>query len=73
MVILQTILMAADEPSKVPFYIIGSILAVAAVAVSFVGLSNPTFPGGERGARPIMLLFGVLFVATVAAAIATSK
>jgi len=71
--ILQTIMLASDEPSKVPFYLVGALLAIAAVAVSFVGLSNPTFPGGERGARMVMMLFGVLFVAAVATAIATSK
>ena len=73
MLTLQSIVLAAGEPSKVPFYFVGGILAVVAVAVSFVGLSNPEFPGGERGSRMVQLLFLVLFVAAVATAIATSK
>jgi hypothetical protein len=70
---LQTIVLAAEEPSKVPFYLIGGLLAAGAVALAFVGLSQPTFPGGERGARTVMLISTALVVATIAAAIATSK
>jgi hypothetical protein len=68
-----SLLLAAGEPSKVPFYLIGALLAAAAAAVSFVGLSNPSFPGGDRGGRLVSVLFVVLALASIAAAIATSK
>jgi hypothetical protein len=70
---LQTIVLAAGEPSKVAFYLIGGVLAAGAVGLAFIGLSDPTFPGGDRGARSVMLLSLVVVVATIAAAIATSK
>jgi hypothetical protein len=70
---LSAILAAAAEPSKTPFYFVGGVLALWAVALSAVGLTRPEFPFGERGARGVMLLSFVLVVATMATAIATSK
>ena len=70
---MLTALIAAAEPSKVPFYIAGGLLAVWAVALSAVGLTRPAFPFGAGGQRAIMLVSLVLAVAAVAMAIATSK
>jgi hypothetical protein len=72
MLALQTIL-AAAEPSKTPFYFVGAALAVWAVVLAGVGLTRPSFPFGDRGARGVMLLSLMLVVATIATAIATSK
>ena len=63
---------AAGEPSHVPFYIAGGVLAVWAVAVSAVGLANPEFPGNERGARMVMGVSFVLVAITIAMAVITS-
>jgi hypothetical protein len=66
-------LLAAAEPSKVPFYLVGGILAGWAVVLAGIGLTRPSFPYSDRGARGVMLLSFVLVVATLATAIATSK
>jgi hypothetical protein len=66
-----TSLLAAAEPSKVPFYIAGGVLVAWAVALSAIGLSRPTFPDGPRGARGVMLLSFVLVVITIGAGILT--
>ena len=63
---------AAGEPSKVPFYIAGGVLALWAVVLAAVGLNRPAFPGGERGARMVMGVSFVLVAITIAMAIITS-
>ncbi len=67
------LLIAAAEPSKVPFYIVGGALAVWAVVLAGLGLREPRFPGGEGGARGVIGITAVLMVAAMAAAIATSN
>ena len=66
-------LLAAAEPSKVPFYFVGGILAVWAVVLAGIGLTRPSFPYSDRGARGVILLSAVLVLATLVTAIATSK
>jgi hypothetical protein len=68
-----TTLLAAAEPSKVPFYLAGGALAVWAVVLAAIGLTRPEFPYGERGQRGVMTLSFLLVVVAVAMAIATSK
>jgi hypothetical protein len=70
---MLTALIAAAEPSKIPFYIAGGLLALWAVVLSAVGLTRPAFPFGLVGQRAIMLVSLVLAVVAVAMAIATSK
>jgi len=65
-------LLAATEPSKVPFFIAGGTLAVWAVVLSAIGLSRPDFPGNDTGARLVILLSVVLVVAAMTAAVATA-
>jgi len=67
-----TALLAAAEPSKVPFYIAGGILAVWAVVLSAAGLTRPSFPFGATGQRAIMLISFVLAALAIGMAIATS-
>jgi hypothetical protein len=66
------LLTAADEPSKVPFFIIGGALAVYAVILSTIGIQRPKFPGNARGQRGVIVLTLVLAVLAIGAAIATS-
>ena len=66
-------LLAAAEPSKVPFYIAGGVLAAWAVVLAAIGLTRPSFPYDLRGERGVMLLSLVLVVVTIALAIVTSK
>jgi hypothetical protein len=70
---MLTLLLAAGEPSKVPFYIAGGALALYAVGLAGIGLTRPEFPYGERGARGVMALSFVIVVIAIAMAIVTSK
>ena len=64
---------AVAEPSKVPFYIAGGVLAVWAVALSAIGLTRPSFPVNLRGERAVILISLVLMALTIAMAIVTNK
>ena len=66
------LLTAADEPSKVPFFIIGGALAVYAVVLATIGIQRPHFPGGASGQRGVIGLTLVMVVLAVGAAILTS-
>jgi hypothetical protein len=65
-------ILAATEPSHVPWYICGGALALWAVILSTIGLQRPDFPGGNGGARAVMLISVVLVVAAMAAAVASA-
>jgi hypothetical protein len=67
------LLLAASEPSKVPFYLAGGIFALWAVVLAGIGLTRPSFPYNERGMRGVITVSFVLMVATIAMAIVTSK
>ena len=69
---MLSFLIAASEPSKVPFYIAGGVLAIWAVTLSFVGLTRPEFPFNSRGQRGVITISVLLAVIAVAMAIATS-
>jgi hypothetical protein len=66
------IVLAAAEPSKVPFYVAGIVLVVWAVVVSVIGLRQPDFPGSEARMRSVMWISVVLTVVTIGLAIHTS-
>ena len=70
---MDSLLLAAGDPSKVPFYIAGGVLAVYAVALAAVGLTNPSFPGRGNGGRAVMALSVLVMAAAVAMAIVTDK
>ncbi|MEA2470870.1 MAG: hypothetical protein QOE38_1869 [Thermoleophilaceae bacterium] len=65
-------LLAEAGPSKTPFYIVGGLLVLWAVIVSLLGISRPTFPGGEKNSRAVMALSVVLVVCAMAAAVISS-
>jgi hypothetical protein len=65
------VILAAAEPSKVPFYFAGGALAIWAVVLSALGLRRPTFPGGTGGARGVVGLTVILVVLAMAAAVTT--
>jgi len=67
------VLAAAGEKSKVPFYIVGGVLAAWAVTVSFLGLRRSDFPGTPGRARAVMATSVVLVLAAVSTAVATSS
>ena len=66
-------LLAASEPSKVPFYVMGGLLAGWAVVLSLIGLSRAEFPGNSMGQRAVIGISLLLVLGTVTAAVATSS
>jgi plastocyanin len=64
--------LAAGEPSKVPFYVMGGILAAWAVTLAAIGLSRAEFPGGATGQRAVMGISAILVLGTLTSAVATS-
>jgi hypothetical protein len=68
-----SLLIAASEPSKVPFYLAGGALAAWAVLLATIGLTRPTFPYHERGQRGVIGTSLLLVVIAIAMAVVTSK
>jgi hypothetical protein len=66
-----SLLVASAEPSKVPFYIAGLVLAGWAVALTAMGLTHPSFPENVRAQRTVIAISLVLVVAALATAIGT--
>lgn len=69
---MTLLLLAADAPSKVPFYIAGGVLAIWAVALASIGLTRPSFPYNMRGQRAVMAVSFVLMALAIAMAIVTA-
>ena len=69
----MSLLIAAAEPSKVPFYLLGGVFAVWAVVLAGVGLTRPSFPFGVLGQRLVMLVSFGLATGAVLSAVLTSK
>ena len=65
-------LLTTAAVSKAPFYIAGGVLAIYAVILAAVGITQPKFPYSARGARGVMLLSFLLVVVTIAMAVKTS-
>ena len=63
---------SAHESSKTAFYIAAGLLAGWAVLIGATGVMRPAFPRGDGGARGVMLVTGVLMVATMATAVITA-
>ena len=69
----MSLLLAVAEPSKVAFYIAGSLFAAWAVVLAAAGLTRPSFPFGAGGQRLVMGISLVLAALAIGMAIATSK
>ena len=67
------LLLAEAEPSKVPFYLAGGVLALWAVVLAGIGLTRPSFPYNVRGQRTVIAISLILMLLAVAMAIVTSK
>jgi hypothetical protein len=67
------LILAAEhvEPDKTAFYIGGGALAVWAVLVAALGITQPEFPKTEGAARGVMLISLLLTVATMVTVLAT--
>ena len=60
------------EHSKTVFYLCGGLLAAWAVALGFIGLRSPDFPGTAGAARGVMAISAVLMLAAMATAVITA-
>jgi NADH:ubiquinone oxidoreductase subunit 6 (subunit J) len=54
------------------FHVIGAILALWALAVSFLGVTRENWPGSKRTERAVATISVVLVVGTIGSAIVTS-
>jgi hypothetical protein len=63
------VVFAASQPSKVPWYIAGGVLALYAVVLAAIGLRRPDFPFGRAGERLVILVSVVLVVIAIGSAI----
>jgi plastocyanin len=68
---LATLLLAAEEPSKAPFYIAGGLLAAWAVIASAIGVARRSAMSRPLG-TVMMLVTVVLVVGAVGTAVGTS-
>jgi hypothetical protein len=60
------------EKSKTPFYVAGVTLAVWAVIVSAIGITQPEFPGTPGRTRLVYGISIVLVAAAMSMAVATA-
>jgi hypothetical protein len=69
---MLALVIASTEPSKVPFYIAGGLLAIWAVVLAYVGITNPGFPETDSRMRGVIAITAVLVLAAIGLAIHTS-
>ncbi len=70
---MLSLLVAASEPSKTPFYIAGIAFALWAVVLAGIGLTRPSFPYNLPGQRTVIGISLLLLILTVGTAIGTSQ
>ena len=63
----------SEEGSKTAFYIAAGAFACWAVLLGVFGVMRETFPRAAGGSRGVMLVSGLLMVATMATAVITSS
>ena len=63
---------AKEEKSHTAFYICGGLLAIWAVVVSVIGLTQPNFPVTEGQRRGVMGLTVLLVASAMVTAVATA-
>ncbi len=66
---MLAVVLAVSEPSKVPWYICGGVLALYAVVLAAIGLRRPDFPGSIRGQRAVIAVSVVLVAVAIGSAI----
>lgn len=70
---LAPVLAAEGGKSKTAFYVAGAVLAIWAVAVSVVGITQPDFPGTPVRTRAVMAVSGLLVLVAAASAVLTAS
>jgi hypothetical protein len=62
---------AEEEPSKLPFYILGGAAAVWAILLFAVGMRSATFPGSVGAQRGVMAISVLIVLGAMASAVLT--
>jgi hypothetical protein len=60
-----------EESSKAAFYVAGTVLALWAVVLAYIGITQHDFPRSKDASRGVMGLSALLVVATMATAVIT--
>jgi hypothetical protein len=68
----QALVIAAEASEKIPFYVLGGLLAVWAVVLAGIGLSRATFPSSAGGEYAVIGISVALAASTIVAAVATA-
>jgi hypothetical protein len=68
---LAAVVVEEEEPSKVPFYVLGGLTAVWAILLFAVGMRSPEFPGSDGAKRGVITVSVALVAATMASAVLT--
>jgi hypothetical protein len=62
----------AAEPSKTAFYVFGGLLAVWAVVLSAIGMSQATFPATVGAKRGVIAITALFMIGAMATAVSTA-
>jgi hypothetical protein len=62
---------AEEEPSKVPFYILGGAAAVWAIVLFSVGMRSATFPGSPGAQRGVIAISVLIVLGAMVSAVLT--
>jgi mannitol-specific phosphotransferase system IIBC component len=63
---------AEEEPSKTPFYILGSVAAVWAFVLFAVGMRSTAFPGSVAAQRGVIAISVLVVIGAMASAVLTA-
>jgi hypothetical protein len=70
---LAALLLAADEPSKAPFYIFAGLLILFGFGLGIFGtMRHGTFPPSDGAARAVILVCALLVAGTMVTAVITA-
>jgi hypothetical protein len=71
---MTALILAAEaaKSSHTPFYIAGGALAAWAVIVSFLGITQPEFPGSQAARSGVIALTVILVLGATSTAIITA-
>ena len=61
-----------EEPSKVPFYVLGGAAAAWAIVLFAVGMRSESFPGSRGAQRGVIAVSLLLVLGTMASSVLTA-
>jgi len=61
-----------DEPSKLPFYVLGAAAAAWAIVLFAVGMRSESFPGSRGAQRGVIAISVLLVVGAMASSVLTA-